>query len=226
MAKVFSECLKGLISAKEEFAPTQYPLLAFENVAPKVQEALLKKAENKFNYSHRTIVDFYGYLFDTLHEAKLSDCDGVQASAMYVIYYNAMQTFPKFAELPFNERCSLMKVVCRKAKRDERNLKGYAMKFYFALVAKELDNVLDIQQDGRPMKGFISKCVGNEENPKYYKRYKKVYQNFKSLRDFDTGRVYVRNFPVWTSYQPVDDSYVVPKVMVSSDIWELLTKVE
>ena len=76
MAEVFKDCLEMLISMKTEFAPNQYPLAKFESVSPEIREDVLRKAENKFNYSNRTIFDFYGYLFEVLNGAGLSEWYG------------------------------------------------------------------------------------------------------------------------------------------------------
>lgn len=223
MAKVFRECLEKIISKKAEFAPSQYPLAQFENVSPEIREEVLKKAERKFNYSQRTIVDFYGYLFEELHEAGLSEFDGTEAAAMFVVYRNAMSMFPQFAELPFKERISILKEAHKKGRKSERNLMGCAMNVYLVLVENHLDYEVKLHADAFSSKGvYDSPWRVNITNPEEIRTYVKDFQNFKKLSDYDTGQVYMKKFPVWTSYKPKENFRGVKRTLLSYELWNML----
>ncbi len=235
MANVFRELLKELTDAREEFNPNVYPLSQFEAVAPvvkngvaisaaEIKACLLRTAENKFNYSNRTKADFYGYLFDTLYESALSKSDGIEASSMYVIYQNAMKVFPLFAELPFKERYEILIESTKKARKIERNLKGYAMCTYLVIVAHNLDNEISLPDDGFHQKSSYDSPWRTPDGENHRRLYVKVFQNFKKLRDFDTGRVKNPHYPVWTSFKPKDNYRGVNRTLLSVDIWSMLAE--
>ena len=236
MAYDFRECLKALTDAKEEFNPKLYPLSRLETVAPVVKkgvtisakdiiENLLRTAERKFNYSHRTKADFYGYLFDTLYESALSKSDGVEASSMYVVYQNAMNVFPLFAKLPFQERYKILVEATKKTRKfSERNLKGYAMCTYLVLVAHNLDNEVLLPDDGFHQKSSYDSPWRTPDGKDHVRLYVKAFQNFKKLQDFDTGRVKDPHYPVWTTFKLKDNYRGVNRTMLSVDIWTMLTE--
>ena len=223
MAKVLKECLEELISMKTEFAPNQYPLAQFESVSPEIREDVLRKAEKKFNYSHRSMFDFYGHLFEELNEAGLSEFDGTEAAAMYVVYRNAMSMFPQFAELAFKERISLFRKAHRRSRRGERNLYGCAMNVYLVIVEANLDCNVNLQAEEFNAKGsYESPWRVSRANPEQVRSYVKDFQNFKKLSDYDTGRVYVKNYPVWTSYKPTERFKGVKRNLLSFEMWSML----
>ena len=225
MAKVFKECLEALINMKDEFAPNQYPLAKFENVSPEIQEEVLRKAERKFNYSHRTIVDFYGHLFEELHEAGLSEFDGTEAAAMYVVFRNAMSMFPQFAELEFKDRIMLFKEAHKRARRSERNLSGCAMNVYLVIVEENLDYEVNLQAEESAIKGsYESPWRASHINPEKIRTYVKDFQNFKKLSDYDTGKVYIKQYPVWTSYKPTKNFRGVKRTLLSYEMWSMLAE--
>ena len=223
MAEVFKDCLEMLISMKTEFAPNQYPLAKFESVSPEIREDVLRKAENKFNYSNRTIFDFYGYLFEVLNGAGLSEFDGTEAAAMYVVYRNAMSMFPQFAELPFKERISLLRKAHRRSRRSERNLNGCAMNVYLVIVESNLDCRVNLQAEEFKAKGsYESPWRVSKVNPEQVRSYVKDFQNFKNLSDYDTGQIYVKKYPVWTSYKPTERFKGVKRNLLSFELWNML----
>lgn len=225
MALDFKECLAELTSTKSQLPTELYLLKDFDKLDKVAQNGILKNAENKFNYSQRTIKDFYGYLFQLMYEAGVSKVDGTEAAAMYVVYKNTIKVFPQFKELTLENQMRLLKEAHKKARKSERNLDGCAMNVYLVLVEHNLDiRVMFKDETGSQKENADSPWRATAGEETKWREYTKKFQNFKKLMDYDTGETARRHFPVWTSYIPNTNYRGVKRSFQAVDIWKLLSE--
>lgn len=237
MARVFRECLDNLFQAKGQFEPNEYPLSKLENLTAEEREgglfisaharkeAIIAAAEKKFNRTHRTMYDFYGCLFDVLRDERLSTSDGIEAASMFVIYHNTMRLYPMFKALSFPERYKVMREACKNTRKNEKNMKGYAMRMYLALVANGLDKKVYLPDEIGVQKGsYDSPWRAKSGLDPAYKLYIKVFQNYKKLADYDSSWVSDPHFPVWTKYRPKEDYHGINRTMLAVDLWCMLAE--
>lgn len=226
MAVDFKSCFTAIVDARDEFTPKYYPLSEFEKLRDVDQARVLKVAESHFKKTHQTKIDFYGYLFDILHEEGLSKFNGVAAASMYIVHNNALQIFPQYANLPLVQQLIIMQKACKNTWKTTRNLNGYAMSMYLTLVAEKLDHVLLLPDLGPNQRGSVDSPWRSNEGSSRKREYIKVYQNYKNLRDFDTGKITLTNYPTWSLYQPSQDYRGVKRTIMSCDLWDMLTNRE
>lgn len=226
MAVDFMSCFTAIVNARDEFTPKYYPFADFEKLQKSEQARILKIAENHFKQSHQTKIEFYICLFDVLHEEGSFKYKGAAAASMHIVHNNALQVFPQYAKLPFTEQLAIMKKACKSTWKTTRNLNGYAMSMYLTLVAEKLDRIVFLPDVSPNQKGAVDSPWRTNGGNSRMREYIKIYQNWKNLRDFDTGEITLRNYPTWALYQPREEYRGVKRTVMSCDLWDMLTKRE
>ena len=224
MAVDFKSCFDAVVDAREDFTPKHYPFTELEKLTKKERENIVNQAEKRFNRSHRTMADFYGYIFEELHEYGLSQSSGTMAAAMYVIHNNALKIFPQYAVLPLSSQIDLMKKAGKNAWKSSRTLYGYAMSMYLLIASMKLDQEVNLPDELPNHKGSIDSPWKSNDGEIHYRKYQKMYQNVKNLRDYDTGKITLPYYVVWTTYKPTECFKGINRTLQSFDLWSMLTR--
>ena len=224
MAVDFKCCFDAIVNAREDFTPKHYPFTELEKLPKEEQKKIVNHAEKRFKQSHQTMADFYGYLFEELHEYGLSQSSGVMAAAMYVIHSNALKIFPQYEVLPLPSQIELMKKAGKNAWKSSRTLYGYAMSMYLLITSMKLDQEVNLPDELSNRKGSIDSPWKSKDGEVHYRKYRKMYQSVKTLRDCDTGKITLPYYVVWTMYRPVDGFKGINRTLQSFDLWSMLTR--